>query len=319
VRYLTLADKPVAEQFAYWRDVICQVCTPLAAEREPAHRGGEGLGLTGWVRSSEVGSTHAAEVCSRTQSLAHGISEISRMASEDVFVSFQLRGHCVAEQGGRTCHIAPGGFAMFDTTDTYRLNYTGDDRDGEWQVLSFRVPRARLLPVVADPGGFTAVSHDGTGNGIAGMVASTMTAIWANVEALDDLAAQSAETALVTLLAAATGATPPGRRDTIDTALRASVNRYVSANLALDLSAATVAGHFGVSVRKLHGLYQNTDRTFAQTVMALRTDACARDLAAGNSATLTDIANRWGFCDLSHMNRVFRARYGCLPSEFRAR
>ena len=318
MHYLTVADQPVADQFAYWRDVICQVCTPLAAEREPVHRGGEGQGHTGWVRASEVGSTHAAEVCSRTQSLAHGASEIGRMSSEDVFVSLQVRGHCVGEQGGRTCHIAPGGFAMFDTTDSYRLNYAGDDRTGEWQVVSFRVPRSRLLPLIADPGGFTAVAHDGTGGGIASMVTATMNAIWTNVESLDDLAALSAETALVTLLAAATG-TPPPRQDSLDAALRASVNRYLSANLALDLSAATVARHFGVSVRKLHGLYERTDRTFAQTVMALRVDACARDLAASHAATLTDIAARWGFCDLSHMNRVFRARYGCLPSEYRAR
>jgi AraC-like DNA-binding protein len=319
VRYLTVADQPVADQFAYWRDVICQVCTPLAAEREPEHRGGDGPGHTGWARSSEVGSTHAAEVCSRTQSLAHGRSEIARMLSEDVFVSLQVRGHCVGEQGGRTCHIAPGEFALFDTTDTYRLRYRGDERDGEWQVLSFRVPRSRLLPLIPDPGGFTAVTHDGTGGGIASMVTATMTAIWSNVESLDDLAAQSAESALVTLLAAATGTVPASGRDTLDAALRAAVNRYLSANLHLDLTAGAVAARFGISVRKLHGLYEHTDRTFAQTVMALRVEGCARDLTANSAATLTDIAARWGFCDLSHMNRVFRARYGCLPSEYRAR
>ncbi len=204
---------------------------------------------------------------------------------------------------------------MFDTTDSYRLTYSG-----EWQVLSFRVPRARLLPLVADPGGFTAVAHDGARGGIAAMVTSTMTSIWRHVEALDDLAAQSAETALLTLLAAAAGDVGTDRetrRDALDLALRASVNRYLAGNLHQDLSAARVAGHFGISVRKLHGLYQHTDRTFAQTVMALRVDACARDLAAGPHRTLTDTAAQWGFADLSHMNRVFRARYGCLPSEYR--
>jgi len=319
VRYLTSADKPVGDQFSYWRDVICQVCTPLAAERAPVQRG---VGLTGWVRAAEVGSTHCAEVCSQSQSLAHGPAEIRRMASEDVFVSLQLRGHCVATQGERTCHVGPGGFAMFDTTDSYRLSYRGDDRDDEWRVLSFRVPRARLLPLVADPGGFTALAHDGTGTGLANMVASTMTSIWQNVESLDVLAAQSAETALLTLLAAAAGDTGEHheqRRDALDAATRAAVNRHLSANLGDQLAAAEVARRFGISVRKLHGLYENADRTFAQTVMGLRVEACARELAAGTPGTLTETANRWGFADLSHMNRVFRARYGCLPSEFRAR
>lgn len=316
MRYLTVADQPVADQFAYWRDVICQVCTPLAAERRPEQRR---EGMVGWVRASAVGSSHCAEVSSGAQSLAHGSAEIRRMASDDVFVSLQLRGSCIAEQGPRTCHIEPGGFAMFDTTDAYRLTYSSD-----WQVLSFRVPRARLLPLVADPGGFTAVAHDGTGGGIAAMVTSTMTSIWQHVESLDDLAAQSAETALVTLLAAAAGDTTDQRgrsRDVLDAALRASVNRYVATNLhQADLAATPVAGHFGISVRKLHGLYSETDRTFAQTVMTARVEACARDLTAGaGQRTLTDTAARWGFADLSHMNRVFRARYGCLPSEYRVR
>lgn len=324
MRYLSVADKPVAERFSYWRDVICQVCTPLAAEREPEHRGGEPVaqGMTGWVQSSELGSSHCAEVCSRTQSLAHGAAEIRRMSSEDIFVSLQLRGRCIAEQGDRNCQIAPGGFAMFDTTDSYRLTYLGDERSGEWQVLSFRVPRERLVPLVADRAGFTAVTHDASRGGIAAMVASTMTSIWQHVESLDEPAAQSAEAALLTLLATAAS---DGRehlsagRDALDTALRASVNRYLTGNLhRADLSAAHVARRFTISVRKLHALYQHTDRTFAQTVMALRVEACARDLAAGTGqCTLTDTAARWGFADLSHMNRVFRARYGCLPSEFR--
>lgn len=323
MRYLTVADQPVAEQFSYWRDVICQVCTPLAAEREPEHRGGEPTdrGMTGWARSATVGSSHCAEVCSRDQVLVHGPSEIRRMSSDDVFVSLQLRGHCVAGQADRTCHLEPGAFAMFDTTDAYRLAYSGDDA-GEWQVLSFRVPRSRLVPLIADPGGFTAVAHRATRGGIAAMVASTMTSIWRNVEFLDEPAAQSSETALLTLLGAAAGDTTTqraARTETTTAALRAEVNRYLAANLQAGLTAGAVAAHFGISVRKLHGLYERSELTFAQTVMTLRVEACARDLAAGaGRRTLTDTAARWGFADLSHMNRVFRTRFGCLPSDYRA-
>jgi AraC-like DNA-binding protein len=322
---LTSADKPVAEQFSYWHEVICQVCTPLAAAREPAHRGGEPpeRGITGWARSARLGSSHCAEVCSRTQSLTHGSAEIRRMVSDDVFVNLQLHGSCIAGQGGRTCHIPPGGLAMFDTTGEYRLNFVGDTRSGEWRVISFRVPRSRLAPLLADPDGFTAVTHHATGPGIANLVAATMSALWHNIESLDDLAAEAAETAFLSLLATLAGGSGQARgtgRDGLDAALRAAVNRYLSANLQRpDLPAADVARRFGISVRKLHGLYRNTGCTFAQTVMSLRVEAAARELALGAAGrTLTDTATRWGFCDLSHLNRVFRARYGCLPSEFRA-
>ncbi len=51
--------------------------------------------------------------------------------------------------------------------------------------------------------------------------------------------------------------------------------------------------------------------------MAYRVDGCAQELAAGTHHSLTESASRWGFCDLSHLNRAFKARHGCLPSQYR--
>src|SRR6202007_1817594 len=96
-------------------------------------------------------------------------------------------------------------------------------------------------------------------------------------------------------------------RETLDAALRAAINRHISANLlgTADLSAPAVAQRFGVSLRKLHGLYEGTGHSFTQTVMALRVEGCARELAAGgNGRSMTEMAARWGFADLSHLNRV---------------
>jgi AraC-like DNA-binding protein len=317
--YLTTTDKPPADQFSYWREVILGVCTPLDIERVPTYRGGTPAerGFPGSLRFATLLSTNCATVTSRSQSMIHGAAEVRRQSSEDVFISLQLRGSCHAVQGERTCEIRPGSFALFDTARPYRLTHLGD-AVGEWRALSFRVPRARFLPLLANANGFTALTHDANAGGIATVAASTMTGIWRSLGSLDALAAQAAESALVTLLAA----TVTGRVETgvdTDVALRSAVHRYLSTNLhRSDLSAAHVARHLGISVRKLHGLYEHTEQTFAQTVRALRLDACARELAAGAERTLTDTATRWGFSDLSHLNRVFRAHYGCLPSEFRA-
>lgn len=158
--------------------------------------------------------------------------------------------------------------------------------------------------------------------GIADIVASTMAVIWRNVDQLDSAGADAADLAFRSVLAAAAGAGEAVRdtsRETLDATLRASINRYVVANLAgPDLSASSVARRFGISVRKLHHVYSGSGRSFAQTVMALRVEACARDLASGTRGLpLAEVASRWGFCDQSHLNRVFRAHYGCLPSELR--
>ncbi|MGD9529325.1 helix-turn-helix domain-containing protein [Pseudonocardia sp.] len=322
--YWTTTDRPVGEQFSYWREVICEAFTPLATERRAAHRppGPRDPGITSWVRSTPLTGTNCAEVVSTTQLITHGEAEVRRTGSDQVFVNLQLRGHCLAGQGDRTCVVPPGGFAMFDTTSEYSLEFIGEPATREWHVVSFRVPRSQLVPLLADPHGFTAVTHDARAGGLPSVVASTMMSIWDNVGSLDRSAADAADTAFTALLAATAGA-GDALRDTgrarLDATLRASINRYVAANLRhADLPAAHVARRFGISVRKLHGLYEGTGSTFAQTVMALRVEGCARELRSGGGhRSFTELASRWGFCDLSHLNRVFKARYGCLPSQYR--
>ncbi len=322
MRSWTTADRPVGEQVADWREVICEAFAPLAAERGPHHTADAGTrsGIESWVRSSRLTGTNCAEVSSRTQLISHGRAEVRRTASEEVFVNLQLKGSCIGRQDDRTCVVPAGGFALFDTTSEYHLDFVEDPRDGEWRVLSFRVPRASLVPMLATQEGFTAVAHDSRTSGMANLVASTMASIWHNIDALDGVAAEAAETGFTTTLAAASG---PGdlvgdaRRESCDAALRASINRYVATHLrGDDLAPAAVARRFAISVRKLHALYEGSGCTFAQSVMRLRVEACARDLAT-SSRTITEIATTWGFYDLSHLNRVFRAHRGCLPSEYR--
>ncbi|OLR92616.1 helix-turn-helix domain-containing protein [Actinokineospora bangkokensis] len=322
--FWTTLDRPVGEQFSYWREVICEAFTPLAAEQAGGRRGRvpDEPGMASWVRSSALTATNCAEVTSTTQLISHGPAEVRRTASDQVFVNLQLSGHCVGSQGGRTCVVAPGGFALFDTTSEYRLDFVADKATREWHVLSFRVPRAQLLPLLSDPHRFTAVAHDAGRAGPANLVASTMTSIWQNLDGLDPHAKDAADVAFSSVLAAATGGSDALRdtsRATLDAALRAAIVRYLAANVTgAKLTAEKVTARFGISVRKLHRLFHEGGRSFGKTVTALRVEGCARELTA-TAATrpLADLASRWGFADQSHLSRCFRARYGCSPSEFR--
>lgn len=322
--FWTTTDRPVAEQFSYWREVICEAFTPLAAER-PRVRSGrapDDPGIASWVRSSMLSATNCAEVTSKTQLITHGAAEVRRTRTDHVFVNLQLRGYCVGTQGDRTCVVPPGSFALFDTTSEYRLDFVADEATQEWHVLSYRVPRAPLIPLLADPHGFAAVVHDAGAPGIANLVASTMTSIWRNIDQLDLHARDTADVAFSAVLAAAAGGSDTLRdtsREALDAALRASIIRYLTANVAgTRVSAEQVARRFGISVRKLHHLFQQGERSFGRTVTALRVEGCARELASGAAKRpLSELASRWGFADQSHLSRAFRSHYGCTPSEYR--
>ncbi|WP_308818717.1 helix-turn-helix domain-containing protein [Pseudonocardia alni] len=324
MHYWTTDDRPAAEQFSYWREVVCEAFTPLSADRTDDPPGGDRRNprLRSWVRASMLVSTNCAEVSSQSQFLRHGRAEVGRTTGEDLFLNLQVRGQCIVSQGDRVCTVPAGSFHVVDSTREFHQHYIEDGPSREWRVISFRLPRERIVPLLADPDGFTAVEHDARAGGIDSVVASTMLATWRNIDRLDRADADAAESAVNTVLAAAAGGRRDifeSRREEMDSALRASVNRYLAANLrgSAPLSAPAVAQRFGISLRKLHSLYEGTERTFARTTMALRVEACAAQLRAGTTISGTELAAWWGFSDLSHLNRAFRAHYGCLPSEFR--
>lgn len=105
----------------------------------------------------------------------------------------------------------------------------------------------------------------------------------------------------------------------LDALLRERVRAHIhSAVLDGPVRPEEVAARFHISVRKLHQLFGGADLSFGRTVMAARVDGCANELAQGSSSTLTDLAARWGFSDLSHMHRGFRRHRGRSPAEFRS-
>jgi AraC-like DNA-binding protein len=86
------------------------------------------------------------------------------------------------------------------------------------------------------------------------------------------------------------------------------------------LSPQAVAAHFGISVRTLHLRFEALGQSFGRWVLGSRLDGCCRSLGdpGQRNASISDIAYRWGFNDLSHFNKRFRSRFGMSPREWRA-
>jgi AraC-like DNA-binding protein len=87
----------------------------------------------------------------------------------------------------------------------------------------------------------------------------------------------------------------------------------------LDLSLADLARQLGLSSSRCGHLVQELyGRSFPALLREVRLNHAVR-LLHGSEDSITTIAARTGFRDASYFARVFRAAYGCGPSEFRAR
>lgn len=87
-----------------------------------------------------------------------------------------------------------------------------------------------------------------------------------------------------------------------------------------ELTPALVSERAGVSVRTLHRAFQASGETFWSWVRDRRLERCHIELTAPSSPrrSITEVALRWGFNDLSTFDRNFRKRYGVSPRMIRS-
>jgi AraC-like DNA-binding protein len=88
-----------------------------------------------------------------------------------------------------------------------------------------------------------------------------------------------------------------------------------------DLSPTKVARDLCISPRYLQRLLEASETSFTEHVNELRLKRAFTLLStqSEDQARISDIALRAGFSDISHFNRLFRARFGDTPSGVRAR
>jgi AraC family transcriptional activator of tynA and feaB len=308
----TTNDLPERDQFSYWREVLCEAYIAL----DPVRPSSTGV-FAGQVTAHPLSSINVTTISSGRQKVYRGRREISRMPTEVYFLNLQLRGQCCMQQGGRAALLNPGEFSIVDSTEPYLNDYCSDD----WEQYSFRIPRHLLRPLLRNPDKATATIVAGNG-GVGTVVIDLLRSIVRNVEELSPTAT-TLSSSMAELVAMSLGATPSAQemaRGSARQALCSSLVNHIETNIAdPELVPAKVAAHLGISVRYLHKVLEEGGRSFGRLVLERRLERCAKDFAKANADTdtVTEIALRWGFNDMSHFSRTFRQRFGKTPREYR--
>jgi AraC-like DNA-binding protein len=157
----------------------------------------------------------------------------------------------------------------------------------------------------------------GDGAGAAGVTARVLRQVL--LELVDDpvVAAEPVRTQLLDLVQTMT----TGRGSAASAARLLAAKEHIAAHLGdPGLHPGSVARAVGVSSRHLNRAFAAEGTTVAQYIQGRRLDAARVDLTASSMADhrIADIACRWGFASQAHFARLFRARFGCTPSDVRA-
>lgn len=131
------------------------------------------------------------------------------------------------------------------------------------------------------------------------------------------------ENQVLDLVAVSLGACIVGARPRISSArslVRMKLRAAIEARLTdPTLDPRTVAGAAGISVRYANAVLAEEDTSIARFIQERRLARCRWALEDPLQAhrTVSEIAQSWGFSDMTHFGRRFRAAYGVLPSECR--
>ncbi|HEY8554786.1 MAG TPA: helix-turn-helix domain-containing protein [Burkholderiales bacterium] len=244
---------------------------------------------------------------------------IAQLPQESYLLTRPIEGRLRVERGGREFTLRPGFLYLFNQSLPFRFisgpGYHSVSVSVPAAALRLREPRIGPVYRIAigdeTPGG--RLLSDYMDHLAAGMHR------WPDVQALG-LSERLLD--LIVLLMVQPGRAPAAAGDTaVKAAQRERAIAYIQAHLGEDdLDPQRIARACGISVRYLHQIFAAGGLAVEDFVYAQRLRKC-RELLADpqqRGKSIAQLAYQVGFRHPAHFSRLFKARYGVSPREFRA-
>jgi len=295
----------------YWNDTACASFTPISSD--PA----DIRSFIGHLARTKIGEMSVAEVYSDAQIVRHSRSHVARSRLSMFFIHMQLEGESISVQDGREARCRPGDFTLCDTNRPYEIHFDAPNR-----MFVLGIPDGLIRRYLASPESVVAIPMSGAA-GLSGLLSSLLRGLWKQCQAdLDPAAVPRVTNAILDLVASAYTALPQAQSDrsSLATAHRIRIINYIEAHLGdPDLTPMRVAEACKMTPRYLHHLFSQESETVARYILRRRLEECSRALTVPSQRgrTVTAIAFDYGFNSPTHFGRVFRARYGLTPREYR--
>lgn len=292
-----------------WADVIRQrfIALQIAPHAAPD--------LAGQVRTRHVGHLQASAVASVPQTFIRTKKLASAGETELFALGLVERGTGHLEQDGRTCAVAGGSFALYETSRPFAWSMTGD-----WRLCVFTWPRESIALSEVDTQRLTAATvskNSGVGRLLVPMLNSLLHAdAGLSPAGAVRLAGEVAELSMIAASEARRGA---GDAEPGHDRLR-EIQVFIEEHLTdPTLIPDRIAQHFYLSPRSLHRIFASHGLTVAAWIKHRRLEACRRALIApgSRSVPVSEIASRYGFATPAFFSREFSAQYGMSPRTYR--
>ena len=298
----------VRERLSYWLETASAQDVTLKA----------GPDFQAVLRNESLGEVTVCDLGCDPCELGRTARNISRAGCDHFFLCMPLDGKAVVSQDDRITVGQNGGFVLIDTRRPYAISFQRHTRSVTLTLprgtIEARLGRAVALPMRA----MDAVGPvSGLTSGFLSMLPSRIasaeraTALRLAEVTLDLVAlAFALEADELALLSSACSVTLFRLKTAIDAQLHNPM-----------LRPAMVAAAAGISVRYANYLLSREGLSIGRYILHRRLERCRTALEDPAQAhrLVGEIAFAWGFSELSHFIRRFRAAYGLTPRDYRQR
>jgi len=292
------------ERFSYWRDAVCRAVFNISIEAAPDR-------FSARITSRSCGPLRFATSESSPYQVVRTRRDIDTAPADHYSVFAQVKGLSVIHQSGDSVSFNPNDICISDVTQPFRC----DMPDHGYRAFAV-IPRAMIdrrapwlprkpLHKLDAKSPFVDLARRHILELRTGVKSDTATGV------LTDN--------LCNLLALASATEVEPNRLQPELQIEALLT-YCRQNLHdAELTPQRAADYVHISVRTLHSRFKLVGKSFGRWVLDSRLDACRNALRDKNhkAFSISEIAYRWGFNDLSHFNKAFRARFDCSPRECR--
>jgi len=294
------------ERFSYWNEVVCQTVLNVSTESPPDR-------FSARISGRSFGNLRFASFNCTGHELVRSRQQVARAPEDFYVITMHLHGKSHFSQDDETISLEPNEIAIVDGRNPFRVAFTEPVRRATAVIphamIDQRAPWLRSRPRRK----ITANSP------FADLARRHLQKLAADASTVSESEAALLTDNLCNLLALATARDMAPSRLQPELMLEALL-AFCRKNLNNpQLSPARVAAHFGISVRTLHLRFQQFGQSFGRWLLENRLDACGKALRdpQQRNGSISEIAYTWGFNDLSHFNKAFRARFGMPPRQWR--
>lgn len=298
------------DRFDYWHSLACKKI--VGHDSLPENR----QTFKAEIKAANFGSLDLVEFSNSPMQVSHTFAHVERTSPDTVFLCYQVSGSVLIVQNAREVTLDAGSLMLLEPVLPYDARFSRDSK-----TLLIKVPRRELRARIGGNRDLIGrrVTAERADDDLALSIAANLPSLAGRTASITEEMVGNHMLDLIGLSIARTIGSATVRVSNAKALLLGQIRSVVEARLTdPELDGQKVADIVGISVRYANVLLAQQDSSLHRLILSRRLSRCRFALEDPNQThrTIAEIAQGWGFSDMTHFGRCFKAAYVVSPREY---